>query len=48
MMTLLPGTIGSLAETLYYGNPNRNHKLWNTIWNEKLILQMNVLLFTKG
>ena len=33
-----------LAETLYQGNPDRNHKLWNTVSSERYILHMQVLL----
>ena len=33
------GLVGSLlAETLYQGNPDRNHKLWNTIATKIYIL----------
>ena len=42
------GTLGSiahlLATTLYQGNPERNHKLWNIVSTEKYILHMQVLL----
>jgi hypothetical protein len=33
-----------LAATLYQGNPDRNHKLWNIVSTERYILQMQVLL----
>ena len=37
--TLPKGTLGSvaslLAATLYQGNPNRNHKLWNIVSSER-------------
>ena len=46
--TLPKGTLGSvaslLAATLYQGNPNRNHKLWNIVSSERYILHMQVLL----
>jgi hypothetical protein len=32
-----------LAETLYQGNPDRNHKLWNLVSTERDILHMQVL-----
>jgi hypothetical protein len=42
------GTLGSvaslLAATLYQGNPERNHKLWNIGSTERYILHMQVLL----
>jgi hypothetical protein len=42
------GTFGSvdflLAATLYQGNPDRNHKLWNMVSTESYILHMQVLL----
>ena len=42
------GTLGSvaslLAATLYQGNPDRNHKLWNIVSTETYILHMQVLL----
>jgi hypothetical protein len=44
------GTLGSvaslLAATLYQGNPDRNHKLWNIVSTERDIysLVMEVLL----
>jgi hypothetical protein len=38
------GTLGSvsslLAATLYQGNPDRNHKLWNIVSTERYILHM--------
>jgi hypothetical protein len=46
--TLPKGTLGSvaslLAATLYQGNPDRNHKLWNVVSSERYILYMQVLL----
>jgi hypothetical protein len=33
-----------LAATLYQGNPDRNHKLWNIVSSERYILHMQVLL----
>jgi hypothetical protein len=46
--TLPKGTLGSvaslLAATLYQGNPDRNHKLWNIISSERYILHLQVLL----
>jgi len=33
-----------LAATLYQGNPDRNHKLWNILSTERYILHMQVLL----
>jgi len=46
--TSLRGTLGLivylLAATLYQGNPDRNHKLWNIIATERDILHMQVLL----
>jgi hypothetical protein len=45
---LLKGTLGSvaslLAATLYQGNPDRDHKLWNIVSSERYILHMQVLL----
>jgi hypothetical protein len=42
------GTLGSvaslLAATLYHGNPDRNHKLWNIVSTERYIRHMQVLL----
>jgi hypothetical protein len=41
------GTLGSvtslLAVTLYQGNPDRNHKLWNIASTERYILHIQVL-----
>jgi hypothetical protein len=46
--TLPKGILGSvaslLAATLYQGNPDRNHKLWNIISSERDIFYMQVLL----
>jgi hypothetical protein len=46
--TLPKGTLGSvaslLAATLYQGNPDRNHKLWNIVSSEKYIFHMQALL----
>ena len=46
--TYLRGTLDSvaslLAATLYQGNPDRNHKLWNFVSTERFILHMQVLL----
>jgi hypothetical protein len=46
--TLPKGTLGSvaslLAATLYQGNPDRNHKLWNIVSSERYIPHMQVLL----
>ena len=46
--TLPRGTLGSvvslLAATLYQGNPDRNHNLWNIGLTERDILHMHVLL----
>jgi hypothetical protein len=46
--TLPRGILGSVASllsaTLYQGNPDRNHKLWNIVSNEREILHMQVLL----
>jgi hypothetical protein len=46
--TLPKGTLGSvaslLAATLYQGNPDRNHKLWNIVSTERYILHMQMLL----
>jgi hypothetical protein len=33
-----------LLETLYQGNPDRKHKLWNIVSIERYILHMQVLL----
>jgi hypothetical protein len=45
---LCKGTLGSVASslvaTLYQGNPDRNHKLWNIVSTERYILHMQVLL----
>jgi hypothetical protein len=39
------GSVASfLAATLYQGNPDRNHKLWNIVSSERYILHMQVLL----
>jgi hypothetical protein len=32
-----------LAETLYQGNPDKNHNLWNIVSTERDILHMQVL-----
>jgi hypothetical protein len=45
MISTLPkGTLGSvaslLAATLYQGNPDRNHKLWNIVSSERYILHI--------
>ena len=44
--TLPKGTLGSvaslLASTLYQGNPDRNHKLWNIVSSERDILHIGV------
>ena len=41
------GTLGSvtslLAATLYQGNPDRNHELWNIASTERYILHIQVL-----
>jgi hypothetical protein len=46
--TLPKRTLGSVASlltaTLYQGNPDRNHKLWNIVSSERYILHMQVLL----
>jgi hypothetical protein len=46
--TLPKGTLGSasslLAATLYQGNAERNHKIWNIISTERYMLHMQVLL----
>jgi len=46
--TLPKGTLSSvaslLAATLYQGNPDRNHKLWNIVSPERYVLHMQVLL----
>jgi hypothetical protein len=46
--TLPKGTLGSvaslLAATLYQGNPDGNHKLWNIVSSERYIIHMQVLL----
>jgi hypothetical protein len=34
-----------LAATLYQGNPNRNHQLWNIVSTERYIFHMQVLAF---
>jgi hypothetical protein len=45
--TLPKRTLGSvaslLAATLYQGNPDRNHKLWNIVSSERYIFHMQVL-----
>jgi hypothetical protein len=33
-----------LAATLYQGNPDRNHKLWNIVSTERYMLHVQVLL----
>jgi hypothetical protein len=53
MISTLPkGTLVSeaslLAATLYQGNPERNHKLWNIISSERYILHMQVMLLDRG
>ena len=46
--TLPTRTLGSvaslLAATIYHGNPDMNHKLWNIVSTERYILHMQVLL----
>ena len=46
--TLPKGTLGSVASlsaaTLYQGNLDRNHELWNIVSSERYILHMQVLL----
>ena len=46
--TELRGPLGSvaslLAATLYQGNPDSNHKLYNIVSTERYILHMQVLL----
>jgi hypothetical protein len=46
--TLAKGTLGTvaflLATTLYQGNPDRNHRLWDIISSERYIFHMQVLL----
>jgi hypothetical protein len=46
--TLPKGTLGSvaslLAATLYQGNPDRNHKLWNIVSTVRYKLHMQMLL----
>ena len=46
--TLPRGTLGSVASlliaTLYQGNPDRNHKLWDIVSTERYIPHMQVLL----
>jgi hypothetical protein len=50
--TLPKGTLGSvaslLAATLYQGNPDRNHKLWNIVSNERYILHELCLVQYSG
>jgi hypothetical protein len=45
--TKLRGTLGPvaslLAATLYQGNPDRNHKLWNIVSTERYILHMQAI-----
>jgi hypothetical protein len=47
-LVLRRGTLGSvaslLAATLYQGNPDRNHKLWNIVLTERDILHKQALL----
>jgi hypothetical protein len=44
--TLPKGTLASvaslLAATLYQGNPDMNHKLWNIVHSERYILHIGV------
>ena len=43
--TVKLGSVTSLkAATLYQGNSDRNHKLWNMVSTERYILHMQVLL----
>jgi hypothetical protein len=47
MTSILPkGTLGSvatlLAATLFQGNPDMNHKLWNIVSSERYILHIGV------
>jgi hypothetical protein len=46
--TSLRGTLDSvaslLAATLYQGNPDMNHKLWNIVSTERYILHTDVVL----
>ena len=48
--TLPKGTLGSvaslLAATLYQGNLDRNHTLWNIVPSERYILRMQLTLYT--
>jgi hypothetical protein len=41
---ILVSVASLLAATLYQGNPDRNHKLWNIVSTERFILHMQVLL----
>jgi hypothetical protein len=50
-LPILPESYGNLSSvdfllvaTLYKGNPERYHKLWNIVSTEKYILHMQVLL----
>jgi hypothetical protein len=37
------GSVASLlAATLYQGNPDRNHKLWNIVSSERYILHIEI------
>ena len=44
--TLPKGTLGSvaslLAATLYQGNPDRNHKLWNIVSTERYLYILHI------
>jgi hypothetical protein len=45
MATVRLGSVASLlVATLYEGNTDRNHKLWNIVSTERYILHMQVLL----
>jgi hypothetical protein len=44
LVIILIFKVSLLAATLYQGNPDRNHKLWNIVSNEIYILHMEVLL----
>jgi hypothetical protein len=53
--TLSKGTLGSvaslLATTLYQGNPDRSHKLWNIVSTERYVkvsLEVYKILYSQN
>jgi hypothetical protein len=44
IFVIFGGRVFQQTATLYQGNPDRNHKLWNIVSTEKYILHIQVLL----